>query len=225
MGMGRGSSWSSLNLETLESDVSSGKSAGAIANSVRQRVAAIKRGDPAPRYVGDKQQDRSFWRRSASSPRRNMGEFQCQIASHCLVPVHEKPSVCCACVRWWSAQCPICRTIRDRRKFAVALASGRRVSRKISTSRRLDLNVISFSDEKIFRVDAAAPGRSFDTFYREKGGDVTTRPISGYTMRKGRVALLRHLIFGPIFTTHDVAWPRSLTRCVAKRLHFVGFGA
>ena len=57
--MGRGSSWSSLDLETLESDVSSGKSAGAIAkdcrwssSSVRQRVAAIKRGDPAPRYVG-----------------------------------------------------------------------------------------------------------------------------------------------------------------------------
>ena len=58
-GMGRGSSWSSLDLETLESDVSSGKSAGAIAkdrgwpsSSVRQRVAAMKRGDPSPRYVG-----------------------------------------------------------------------------------------------------------------------------------------------------------------------------
>ena len=56
--MGRGSSWSSLDLETLESDVS-GRSAGAIAkdrgwpsSSVRQRVAAIKRGDPSPRYVG-----------------------------------------------------------------------------------------------------------------------------------------------------------------------------
>ena len=57
--MGRGSSWSSLDLETLESDVSSGKSAGSIAkdrgwpsSSVHQRVAALKRGDPAPRYVG-----------------------------------------------------------------------------------------------------------------------------------------------------------------------------
>ena len=46
-GMGRGSSWSSLDLETLESDVSSGRSAGAISkdrgcpsSSVRQRVAA-----------------------------------------------------------------------------------------------------------------------------------------------------------------------------------------
>ena len=58
-GMFRGSSWSSLDLETLESDVSSGKSAGAIAkdrgwpsSSVRQLVAAIKRRDPSPRYVG-----------------------------------------------------------------------------------------------------------------------------------------------------------------------------
>ena len=57
-GMGRGSSWSSLDLETLESDVSSGRSAGAIAkdrgwpsSSVRQLVAAIKRGDPSPRLV------------------------------------------------------------------------------------------------------------------------------------------------------------------------------
>ena len=53
-----GSSWSSLDLETLESDVSSGKSAGAIAedrawpSSVRQLAAAIKRGGPSPRYVG-----------------------------------------------------------------------------------------------------------------------------------------------------------------------------
>ena len=43
----------------LWSDVSSGKSAGSIAkdrgwpsSSVRQRVAAIKRGDPSPRFVG-----------------------------------------------------------------------------------------------------------------------------------------------------------------------------
>ena len=57
--VGRGSSWSSLDLETLESEVSSGKSAGAIAkdrgwpsSSVRQSVVAIKRGDRAPRYVG-----------------------------------------------------------------------------------------------------------------------------------------------------------------------------
>ena len=58
-GTGRGSSWSSLDFETLEIDVSSGTSAGSIAkdrgwpsSSVRQRVAAPKRGDPSPRYVG-----------------------------------------------------------------------------------------------------------------------------------------------------------------------------
>ena len=66
------------------------------------------------------------------------------------------------------------RHIRDRRKVAaemlarLALASGRRISRKISTSRRLDLDVICFSDEKISRVDSAAPGRSFHTFYLGK---------------------------------------------------------
>ena len=86
----------------------------------------------------------------------------------------------------------------------LALGSGRRISRKISTSRRLDLDVICFSDEKIFRVDAAAPGRSFHTFYRWKLGrrNNATSPFSGYTMRKGRVALLRRSIFEPLFTTH-----------------------
>ena len=62
------------------------------------------------------------------------------------------------------------RHIRDRRRFAeemlarLALAPGTRISRKISTSRRLNLNVICLGDEKIFRVDAAAPGRNFHTF-------------------------------------------------------------
>ena len=63
-GMCRGSSWSWLDLEPLESDVSSGKSAGSIAkdrgwpsSSVRQRVAAIKRGEPVAHVmVGGKQQ-------------------------------------------------------------------------------------------------------------------------------------------------------------------------
>ena len=68
------------------------------------------------------------------------------------------------------------RHIRDRRKFAeemlarLALASGRRIWRQIATSRRLELDVICFSDEKIFRVDAAAPGRSFHTLYLGKVG-------------------------------------------------------
>ena len=57
----RGTGWWQLGrrwTSRLLSDVSSGKSAGAIAkrgwpsSSVRQRVAALKRRDPAPRYVG-----------------------------------------------------------------------------------------------------------------------------------------------------------------------------
>ena len=103
------------------------------------------------------------------------------------------------------------RHIRDRRKFAeemlarLALGPGRRIARKISTSRRLDLDVTFFSDEKIFRVDAAAPGRSSHTFYQgkvERRNNATPVPFSGYTMRKGEVALLRRTFFEPLFTTH-----------------------
>ena len=84
------------------------------------------------------------------------------------------------------------RHTRDRRKFAeemlarLALASGRRISRKISSSRRLNLYVICFSDEKIFRGDAVGPGRSFHTFYHGKVGRRDNAiPFSGYTMRTG----------------------------------------
>ena len=222
--MGRGSSWSSLDLETLESDVSSGKSAGSIAkdrgwpsSSVRQRVAAIKRGDPSPRYVG-------------GSPRRLTPLFLDEIRQ-ITEEEHGRISVNIVSNRFTLSRTSsrkatrllrlrplVIRTvphlqdfhIRDRRKFAeemlatLALGSGRRVSRKISTSRRLDLDVICFSDEKIFKVDAAAPGRSFHTFYGRKRDDVTTRPspLSGYTMRKGEVALLRRHTFEPLFMTH-----------------------
>ena len=186
--MGRGSSWSSLDLETLESAVSSGKSAGSIAkdrgwpsSSARPRVAAIKRGDPSPRYVG-------------GSPRRltpllldeireiteeEHGRISVKIVSNrfTLSRTSSKKAI-----RLLRLRPLVIRTvphlqdrhIRDRPKFAeemlatLALGSGRRISRKISTSRRLDLDVICFSDEKIFRVDAAAPGRSFHTFYRRK---------------------------------------------------------
>ena len=186
-GTGGGSSWSSLDLETLESDVSSGKSAGSIAkdrgwpsSSVRQRVAAIKRGDPSPRYVG-------------GSPRRltpglldgirefieEHGRISVKIVSNRFTLSRTSSR---KAIRLLRLRPLVIRTvphlqdrhIRDRRKFAeemlarLALGSGRRISRKISTSRRLDLDVICFSDEKIFRVDAAAPGRSFYTFYRGK---------------------------------------------------------
>ena len=93
--------------------------------------------------------------------------------------------------------------IRDRRKFAeemlarLALGSGQRISRKISTSRRLDLDVICFSDEKIFRVDAAAPGRRFHTFYlgkveRRNNANLPLLPFSGYN-RLGHLVLSQHL--------------------------------
>ena len=77
----------------------------------------------------------------------------------------------------------------------LALGSGRRVS----TSRRLDLDVICFSNEKIFRVDAAA-------FTRFMGKREATQqrdtPFSGYTMRKRRVALLRRATVKPLYMTH-----------------------
>ena len=76
----------------------------------------------------------------------------------------------------------------------LALGSGRRISRKIATCRRLDLDVICFSDEKIFRVDAVAPGQRFHTFPREKQGEVTNRPW-GYTMRKTGSRTVTSLLF------------------------------
>ena len=80
----------------------------------------------------------------------------------------------------------------------MALASGRRVSRNISSSRRLNLDVICFSDQKIFKV----PGHGFRTLPGEKT-DVTMRPpFSGYTMRKRGVALLRRPNVEPLFLTH-----------------------
>ena len=168
-GMVRGSSWSSLDLETLEkSDVSSGKSAGSIAkdrgwpsSSVRQRVAAIKRGDPSPRCVG-------------GSPRRLTPELLDEIPEF-IEEEHGRISVKIVsnrstlsrtssrkAIRLLRLRPLVIRTvrhlqdrhIRDRRKFAeemlarLALGSGRRISRKISTSRRLNLEVICFSDEK-----------------------------------------------------------------------------
>ena len=95
------------------------------------------------------------------------------------------------------------RHIRDRRKFAeemlarLALASGKRISRKIATSRRLDLNVICSSDEKIIRVDPVAPGHDFARFLGESRNDVTIRSLLfGNTMRKRRT----HFYFGPLLS-------------------------
>ena len=66
------------------------------------------------------------------------------------------------------------RHIRDRRTFAeemlarLSLGSGRRIARKISSGRRLNLDVICFSDEEVFKVDAAAPGHPFSHIFLEK---------------------------------------------------------
>ena len=63
------------------------------------------------------------------------------------------------------------RIIRDRRMFAeemlarLALRSGRRIARRISSSRRLNLDVICFIDEKVFKFDAAAPGQRFSRIF------------------------------------------------------------
>ena len=234
-GMGRGSSWSSLDLEISESDVSSGKSAGSIArdrgwpsSSVRQRCNLIQAYcfrfylrlvtvffsgtmvDPSPRYVG-------------GSPRRltpelldeirefieeEHGRISVKIVSNRFTLSHTSSR---KAIRLLRLRPLVIRTvphlqdrhIRDRRKFAeemlarLALGSGWRISRKISTSRRLDLDVICVSDEKIFRVDAAAPGRSVYTFYRGKVGRRTnaTPPFFGiyHAKRRGRVVTSAHL--------------------------------
>ena len=48
-------------------------------------------------------------------------------------------------------------------------------------------HVTCFSDEKIFRIDAVAPGRSFHTFYQGKQGRRNNAtPFLGHTMRKER---------------------------------------
>ena len=189
-GMGRGSSWSSLDLETLESDVSSGRSAGAIAkdrgwscSSVRQRVAAIKRGDPSPRHVGGS--PKRFDARALGASSRVLEEEHGRISVNIvssrftLSRTYSRKAIRCLRLRPLVIRTVLHledRHIRDRRKFAedmlarLALASGRRVSRKTSSSRRLSLDVICCSDEKIFRVDGVAPGRSFHAFSLGKVG-------------------------------------------------------
>ena len=167
-GMGRGGSWSSLDLETLESDVSSGKSAGAIAkyrgwpsSSVPQRVAALKRGDPAPRDVGgvDKRLTPELVDEIREFIEEEHGRISVKIVSNRFTLSRTCSRKAIRCLRLRSLMIRTVlhledRHIRDRRKFAeemlarLALASGRRISRKISSSRRLNLDVICFSDEK-----------------------------------------------------------------------------
>ena len=65
-------------------------------------------------------------------------------------------------------------------------------------------HVTCFSDEKIFRIDAVAPGRSFHTFYRGKWPDVTTQPsLFGihHAKRGGRGVTSAHFLA----TFHDTS--------------------
>ena len=90
---------------TLDSDVSSGKSAGSIAkdrgwprSSVRQRVAAIKRGDTSPRFVGGS--PRRLTPELLDEIREFIDEEHGRISVKIVSNAVERPSVVCACVRW-----------------------------------------------------------------------------------------------------------------------------
>ena len=159
-GMGRGSSWSSLDLETLDSDESSGKSAGSIAkgsgwpsSSVRQRVAAIKRGDPSPRYVGgvERRLTLELLDEIRELIEEEHGRISVKIVSNRFTLSRTSSR---KAIRLFRLRPVVIRTvphlqdrhIRDRRKFAeemlarLALGSGRRISRKISTRSGLPLH-------------------------------------------------------------------------------------
>ena len=253
-GMGRGSSWSSLDLETLESVVRQvggvpsprtvGGQAAVFLNVLRQSSEETRR------HVLCRWKPTAF---DASAlgrdPRIHRGRAWANFSENRVKSLHivsdqftkSHPFVALASVgdpHSAPSAGPV--HIRDRRKFAeevlarLALGSGRRIARKISSSRRPNLDVICFSDEKIFRVDATAPGRSFHTFYR---GKVVRRNIRDLLLfgihhaKKEVVALLRRPIFEPLFMTHPsevgstTPWDsarRDVTRFVAKRLHFAG---
>ena len=177
--------------------MSPGKSAGAIAekrgwpsSGVRQRDAALKRQDPAPRCVGgveEKYLTPELLDEIREFIEEEHGRISVKIVSNRFTVSRTSSRKAIRCLRLR----PLVirrvlhlkdRHIRDRRKFVeemlarLALGSGRRISRKVATSRRLDSDVICFTDEKIFRVDAAAPGRNSHTFYCEKWDNVTARP-------------------------------------------------
>ena len=85
----------------------------------------------------------------------------------------------------------------------LGLASGRRISKKISSSPRLYLDVICFSREKIFKVDVAVTGHGFHTFsVGNLGRRNNATTIPGYTMRDREVAVLRQPNFEPHLMTH-----------------------
>ena len=92
-----------ISSSVCRSDVSSGKSAGSrdrgwLSSSVRQRVAAIKRGDPSPRNVGGV--ELRLTPELVDEIREFIEEERGRISLKCLVLAAERPPVVCACVRW-----------------------------------------------------------------------------------------------------------------------------
>ena len=205
--------------------MSSGRSAGACAkdrgwpsSSARQRVAAIKRGDPSPRYVGGVERrltpelldeirefiEEEHGRISVTivSNRFTLSRTSSQKALRCLLlrllvirTVHNLED----------------RHIRDRRKFAeemlarLALASGRRISRKIATSRRLIwpsfASAMRKSSEFTLRLQVAV----FTHFIKQGRRNNATHLFGIHHAKRGGVrgvALLRRPTFEPLFTTH-----------------------
>ena len=180
-----GSSGSQLDLETLESDVSSGKSAGAIAedrgwpsSSARQRVAAIKRGDPSPRHAGGVERRwtpelldemREFIEEEHGRISVRTVAIRYTLSRFCSRKALRLLRVCSApfaglvtsvIVATWLKRC--------RRGWRLHLDGAPRG--RFSSSRRLNLDVNCFSDKKIFKVDAAVPGHGLHTFSRGKQG-------------------------------------------------------
>ena len=82
----------------------------------------------------------------------------------------------------WSTKEWVVAALGRRWTWKLWRATCRRASRRFHRQRPW----VAKHNEKIFRVDAVAPGRSFHTFYRGNVGrrNNATVPFSGYTMRK-----------------------------------------
>ena len=166
----------------------------------RQRVAATRRRDPSLRCVGGVEQ--SSWTRTASSSRKTMGGFQRKSCS--------RKALRCLRLR------PL--VIRTLHHLEDA-GRGWRLHRGDASRGRfhqvdaLNLDVICFIDEKVFKVDAAAPGHEFFTYFsRGKRSDVTIELfVFACAMRKQKVQLLRRPTFESLFMTH----PSQVGSCLS----------
>ena len=148
---------------------------------------------------------------------------QCQIA---LGLLHKEPPVVCACVRS-SAQCSICRTVtsvivdsllkrcwRGWRLDQEGAVRGR--------SQRVDgwIWIICFSDEKIFRIDAVAPGSSFHLFSWGKLGRRKKWASLYHAKTEGPSVTSGH--FEPLFMTHPSEVGNPCTKKGASIMVSVG---